>query len=330
MADAKGLFEAVLAEEFGWDDCALVALSSGPGAESQTFRVERGRAAVAVLHAYRQAWIDWIGARQEWPGRVGACARLLAHLEGCGYAVPRVVRTRRGEEFALREGWAVLLTGYVEGETKDYSAAGLRALGEAVGTLHMLPVGEIGESWWSLATVVPRVAGRLAEVGATVPPDWREWYEVCLRELAAWSERTGLPEAIIHADAWAGNAVIGGDGRATLIDWELSGMGPTVLDFGSLILHGHYDLPGCMPDAGRIAALVGGYCRQRRVANEELAVLTEAIRFGTVYRSALFFVAAADGMWGERPWRQIGIERERYPAGPALAAATRDYLAGAG
>ncbi|MFN8515524.1 MAG: phosphotransferase [Chloroflexia bacterium] len=300
------------------------------GAESQTFRVERDGVAVAVLHAYRRAWIDWIGARQGWPGRVGACARLLAHLEGWGYAVTRVVRTRRGEDFALREGWAILLTGYAEGEAKDYSVAGLRALGEAVGTLHTLPMGEVGESWWSLGTVVPRVAGRLAEMGEKVPPEWRGWYEDCLRELAAWPGRAGLPEAIIHADAWAGNTVISGDGRATLIDWELAGTGPTILDFGSLILHGHYDLPGCLPDAGRIAALVGGYCRWRRVANEELAVLTEAIRFGPVYRSALFFVAAAEGMWGARPWRQIGVERERYPAGPALTAATLDYLAGAG
>jgi Ser/Thr protein kinase RdoA (MazF antagonist) len=163
-----------------------------------------------------------------------------------------------------------------------------------------------------------------------VPPEWREWYAVCLRELAAWPGRAGLPRAIIHADAWAGNAVIGHDGRATLIDWELAGTGQAVLDFGSLILHGHYDLPGCLPDARRIAALVGGYCRRRRVTDGELAVLTEAIRFGPVYRSALFFVAAADGMWGERPWRQIGIERDRYPAGPALAAATLDYLTGAG
>jgi len=328
--DEQRLFEVALAEEFGWGDCALVALSGASGAESRTFRVERDGAAVAVLHAYRRAWFDWLGARQEWPGRVGACARLLAQLEGCGYEVPRVVRTRQGEDFALREGWAILLTGYVEGETKDYSAAGLRALGGAVGALHTLPRGEVGESWWSLATVVPRVAGRLVEMGEKVPPEWRAWYEDCLRELAAWAGRAGLPEAIIHADAWAGNTVIGGDGRATLIDWELAGTGPTVLDFGSLILHGHYDLPGCLPDAGRTAALVGGYCRQRRVTSEELAVLTEAIRFGPVYRSALFFVATAEGMWGERPWRQIGIERERYPAGPALTAATLDYLAGAG
>jgi Ser/Thr protein kinase RdoA (MazF antagonist) len=328
MMDERELFAAVLPEEFGWDECDLVVLSGAPGAESQTFRVERREAPVAVLHAYRRAWVDWTGERQEWPRRVGACARLLAHLEGWGYAVPRVVRTRRGEDFALRDGWAVLLTGYVGGEAHDYSAAGLRALGEALGELHALPIGEVGESWWALGTVVPRVAGRLAEIDAKVPPEWREWHEACLRELAAWTGRVGLPGAIIHADAWAGNAVIGGDGRATLIDWELAGTGPAVLDFGSLVLHGHYDLPGCLPDAGRIAALVGGYCRHRRVTDEELAVLTEAIRFGLVFRSALFFVASADGMWGERPRRQIEIERERYPAGPTLAAATLDYLAG--
>jgi Ser/Thr protein kinase RdoA (MazF antagonist) len=328
--DERALFAAVLAEEFGWEDCTLTKLSGAPGAESQTFRVERDGAAVAVLHAYRQAWIDWIGVRQEWPGRVEACARLLAYLEGYGYSVPRVVGTRRGEGVALREGWAVLLADYVGGETGDYSAAGLRALGDAVGALHALPMGYVGESWWSLATIVPRVAGRLAEVGAAVPLEWRAWYEECLRELVAWVGRAGLPGAIIHADAWAGNAVIGRAGRATLIDWELSGSGPAVLDFGSLILHGHYDLLGCLPDAGRIAALVGGYCAQRRPTDEELAVLTDAIRFGPVYRSALFFVAAAEGMWGERPWRQIGIERERYPAGPALAAATLDFLTGMG
>jgi Ser/Thr protein kinase RdoA (MazF antagonist) len=328
--DERELFATILTEDFDWGDRVLVPLSGAPGAESQTFRVERDGIVVAVLHAYRRAWIDWIGPRQDWPGRVGACARLLIHLDSLGYAAPHVVRTRRGEGFALRAEWAVLLTGYVEGTTHDYSVAGLRALGEAVGKLHTLPLSEAGESWWSLATVVPKLTGRLAEIGEAVPPEWREWYEDCLRELAAWTGRTGLPEAIIHADAWAGNAVIGGDGRATLIDWELAGAGPTVLDFGSLILHGHYDLPGCLPDAGRIAALVGSYCQHRRPTKDELAVLTEAIRFGPAYRSALFFVAAADGMWGERPWWQIGIERDRYPAGPTLAAATLDYLAGAG
>lgn len=328
--DEVARFAAMLAEDYGWGDCALAALSSAPGADSHTFSVERGGEAVAVLHAYRKAWIDWIGVRQAWPGRVAACAGLLTDLAGRGYPAPRVIATQQGEEFALREGWALLLTSYVDGTTHDYSVAGLWALGEAVGRLNALPLRASGDSWWSLGEMVPKIGERLAAVEAAVPAGWQEWYEECRHELAAWPGRAGLPVTLIHADAWAGNAVIGAEGGATLIDWELAGLGSAVLDFGSLLLHGHYDLPGCLPARERIAALVGGYCRQRRPNGDELAVLTEAIRFGPVFRSALFFVAAAEGMWGERPWQQIGTERARYPAGSALAAATHEYLAGVG
>ena len=75
--DERELFAAVLAEDFGWDDSVLVPLSGAPGAESQTFRVERDGVAVAVLHAYRRAWIDWIGTA---PGVAGASRR---RVRGC-------------------------------------------------------------------------------------------------------------------------------------------------------------------------------------------------------------------------------------------------------
>lgn len=317
-------FADLLAAAYGWYGCTLVPLSGQPGATSRAFLATRPDGEEGVLHAYGAAWIDWIGPRQTWPGRVIAYANLLHDLAAHQYPAPRVVPALDGASVVTRDRWALLLTDYVAGATHDYTAPGLHALGAVVGHLHTLPLAPPSESWWSLTSVVPRVAARLAEVAATVPEPWREWHDTCLRELLAWGKRTTLPTATIHADAWTGNAVIAADGGATLIDWELAGAGPVILDFGSLILHGHYDLPGNRPDTARIAAIVTSYQGFRQPTAAEFAVLTEAIRFGPCYRSALFLIMAADG-----PWRdQIAIERDRYPAAPALAAATLACLAG--
>jgi thiamine kinase-like enzyme len=70
--------------------------------------------------------------------------------------------------------------------------------------------------------------------------------------------------------------------RATLIDWECSGLGIAIADLGSLLLHCHFDQFDNLeyrPDPQRIAAVVQGYCHWRSPGSEELTVLLEAIRF---------------------------------------------------
>ena len=136
---------------------------------------------------------------------------------------------------------------------------------------------------------IPATLRRLDVVAPLLPRAWRPLHVQFRRTMLAIREAVpSLPVAVVHGDAWPGNAVVTDDGEVMLIDWEHGGAGLPVVDLGQCLLECHFDPdlpPGqarawrIEPDPGRIAAVLDGYTRWRRLDDAERSILAEGIRF---------------------------------------------------
>jgi Ser/Thr protein kinase RdoA (MazF antagonist) len=177
------------------------------------------------------------------------------------------------------------------------------------------PGAQPGLAAWHPAAAVAGTLRRLGAVTALLPGDWRDMHTAFV-SCAEAVRRTApeLPEALVHGDAWPGNAVQPGTGQpgarrpgagpVTLIDWDAGGLGLPVLDLGHALAECHLNsgLPPDKPEAWlgradphRIAALVSGYREARELTAAERGLLPEAVRFGAAFAGAIHFEAALTG-----------------------------------
>jgi aminoglycoside phosphotransferase (APT) family kinase protein len=103
------------------------------------------------------------------------------------------------------------------------------------------------------------------------------------REALAWIARhyasvvdtlTALPRTVIHGEFYPSNIVVDDsrpDGRITVVDWEMAGIGPAVIDLAALV-SGRYpkDVRGSMLDAYRSAIPVADRAHREATADEPL------------------------------------------------------------
>jgi Ser/Thr protein kinase RdoA (MazF antagonist) len=114
-----------------------------------------------------------------------------------------------------------------------------------------------------------------------------------------------------------------------LIDWENGGLGLPVMDLGYCLLECHLDvgLPAgspqawhIPPDPGRIAAVLDGYARWRRLDDAERAALADGIRFAAAYIGAIHFEQALlGGLTGPAMDARLGRLRNRIAVSQAVA-----------
>ena len=196
-----------------------------------------------------------------------------------------------------------------------------------------------GLASWYPATAIPAALRRLGAVATLLPGEWRPLHEQFRRTLLAVQRAAAaLPVAVVHGDPWPGNAVVTAGGRVTLIDWENGGVGLPVVDLGHCLLECHLDpgLPGnrpgawlIRPDPHRIAAVLDGYTRWRRLAGAELAILPEGIRFGAAYLGAIHFEEALiDRVHGATMDARLGLLRNRVAVSQAVADLAARHLGG--
>jgi Ser/Thr protein kinase RdoA (MazF antagonist) len=270
-------------------------------------------------------------------GRAATLEWLSAH----GYPAPRVVPTREGDPVGVAACWLTLGTTFVPGRPLARGQLGL--LGAALGRLHALPVqaaapgpGDVpapGWASWHPAAAIPAVLARLDAVAPLLPGEWRPLHEQFRATLlAVQAAAPGLPRAVVHGDAWPGNAVVMPDGQAALIDWENGGLGLPVVDVGHCLLECHLD-PGqpaawhIQPDPGRVAAVLDGYTRWRQLYDSEREILPEGIRFATAYVGAIHFERALiDGVHGPTMDARLARLRNRIAVSQAVADLAAQHL----
>src|SRR5262249_29444985 len=135
---------------------------------------------------------------------------------------------------------------------------------------------------------------------------------------------------------WPGNAVSTARDEVTLVDWENAGLGMPVLDLGYCLLECHLDvgLPGdrpaawhIQPNEDRIAAVLAGYSRWRRLQPAERDLLAGGSCFaaslvGGIPRERALPVGVRSGP------RDVGLERlrTRLAVSDAAAGLARRHL----
>ena len=293
---------------------------------------EGPRAAVRAVRADAPLpdWAIGTGAR-DGAELLETRAALLGELARLGLTAPRLLRTKTGAALGAGAGWLLLATAWVPGERTAPTPGQIEQMGAALGHLHARTLGGppcVG-SWWDLEQVLPAARAQLRAPGEA-PERWGRLREECLAALAAFERRAGLPQALVHADVWARNA-IDGPGGLTLIDWDCAGRGCAVLDLARLLLECHLDAAvrdngRIAPDPRRIAAALAGYLRWRRPTDAELDALEDAMRFGAAANAALLFAQAAAEGW-TAPVAQVLERREnRMAVSPAVARIARSHL----
>jgi Ser/Thr protein kinase RdoA (MazF antagonist) len=245
---------------------------------------------------------DWLRSR----------AATLDWLQEHAYPAPRVIPTRSGDLVGLAGVWATLATTYVTGTPLGPGTGQLRLLGEALGRLHALgaagggaAMAAMGRAAWDPETAIPAALGRLEAVESLAPAGWRPLLDQFRAVLLAVRQRAlALPSSVVHGDPWPGNAIHTAQDQVTLIGWENAGLGLPLLDLGFCLLECHLDVgltsnrPSAwhiQPDENRIAAIVAGYSRWRRLQPAEKDLLLEGIRFPAAYAGAIHVEQALIG-----------------------------------
>jgi Ser/Thr protein kinase RdoA (MazF antagonist) len=302
----------------------------GPGLVVRAFRTD-----VPLAGQFRSgrpaAVTDWLRSR----------AATLDWLEEHAYPAPRVIRTRSGDLVGLAGVWATLATTYVTGTPLRLGTGQLRLLGEALGRLHALGAAgggaAMGRAAWDPETAIPAALARLEAVEGLGPADWRPLLEQFRAVLLAVRQRApALPSSVVHGDPGPGNAIHTAQDEVTLIDWENAGLGLPLLDLGFCLLECHLDvgLPSnqpsawhIQPDENRIAAIVAGYSRWRRLQPAEKDLLLEGIRFPAAYVGAIHFEQALlGGVRGRSMDVRLERLRNRLAVSDAIADLARRHF----
>jgi Ser/Thr protein kinase RdoA (MazF antagonist) len=297
--------------------------------------------ATVVVRAFRcdeplPAYLQGCGTTSVTDWLLGRTAT-LEWLASRGYPAPRVVATRTGEPVGVAGIWLTWAASYVPGPPLAPGGEGLGLLGEALGRLHALDVTDAGpgNASWHPEAAIRDALRRLGAVAALLPADWRSMHEEFRRTLLA-VRGAALPMTVVHGDARPQNVIRTGAAQVTLIDWQNSGLGLAVTDLGYCLLECHLD-PGLpraepsarliQPDEARIAAVLTGYRRFRRLDSSERHLLLPGIRFATALAGALHFEQALiDGVRGAGMDARLARLRNRLEVSEAVAELAARHL----
>jgi len=254
---------------------------------------------------------------------------------------------RVGYQLALPDGGTVLVRAF---RCDEPLPAYLQGCGTASVTDWLL--GRTATLEWlaSRGYPAPRVVATRTGDPVGVAGIWLTWATTYVpgRPLAPGGDGLGLlgealgrlgvalPMTVVHGDAWPGNVIRTGEAQVTLIDWENGGLGLAVTDLGHCLLECHLD-PGLsrmepsawliQPDEARIAAVLAGYCRLRRLSSSERHLLPSGIRFATAFAGALHFEQALiDGVRGAGMDARLARLRNRLEVSQAVAELAARHL----
>ncbi|MEM7533449.1 MAG: phosphotransferase [Chloroflexota bacterium] len=258
-----------------------------------------GQGAKHVYHIQRQNGPDWvvrIFPPKPGPGLAHAAnrqAQMLAYLEAHDYPTEWVVRTRAGELVAPVEDWALLVTTYVGRSLHAWAPASgsftsheamtvtpdiYRQLGMALAKLHTVPIDPAQNL--PRGGMLPKreltwIGPYVVDAAEHVTPEYQTWYDELLPAIQQAHHCEDLDFVLVHCDPNLGNAAIDEQGKVVLIDWDVVGLGPAVLDLGCLLIN--CVTPDFAPDADAVHAVMDGYRQHSILSALELERLADMV-----------------------------------------------------
>jgi aminoglycoside phosphotransferase (APT) family kinase protein len=211
----------------GGEVSELRHLTGGASHETWSFDLRRPRGPLEPL-ILRRALPGVPGAT------MGLEARLLQAAAGAGVPVPHVI--------AASDDPGVLGDGYIVMERVEGETLARRILrDDAHRSVRPRLVAQCGEALARLHSIDPATVGGLEDQDQL--GHWRQMlddlgqphpaFELALRWLEANRPPPG-PPAVVHGDFRLGNLIIGTEGLASVLDWELAHRGDGLEDLGWL------------------------------------------------------------------------------------------------
>jgi Ser/Thr protein kinase RdoA (MazF antagonist) len=272
-----------------------------------------------VYRVRRTEGPDWVArvypVGEEQGPSASKLASVLRFLERQAYPAERLIPTKDGSLITVHGDQQVAATTYL-GESlhswqppssasislaqetaRTCDPAMFGALGAALGQLHALRPD--ADSPMPPAGMLPQrelawVADLLAEVAGRVPQELQADYDHWVMAVRALDRCEDLPVVLIHNDCNLGNVVLTPAGEVALVDWDLAGLGPAVIDVG-ILLRNCFSKQTSQVEHDAITAVVDGYCRYRQLTPDELRHLPDAVRFMTLVLLAACFPDRIDG-----------------------------------
>ena len=183
---------------------------------------------------------------------------------------------------------------FVEGERCTWHGETAVQLGRLLGQLHSLqPPTNVPDSWYH---PLPRALAEAAPGLAQFPQ--------LTDSLANAAIVTDCPVSLIHADLWHGNIIASRKGQLTLIDWEYSGLGHSILDLA--------DVAADCASVPLLKALLHSYETVRSLSAKERTALVPAMQIAIAIRVAKKVAA--------NRYDSIPRELERFARAPMFRA----------
>jgi Ser/Thr protein kinase RdoA (MazF antagonist) len=298
----EAILREFLARRYSTEVLDLTPLAHG---DKQVYRLKQPASVDWVVRVYPPLWQE----------NVAAMVEVFQFLEQQCYPAERVILARDGSPVVQYGEDLVLVTTFLgpslqawQPETgqplaDDRTAprvdapTAFFAIGAALARLHRLPVDQ--EPSLRRARMLPRrelswVAGLLAEIADRVPAHLQAQYADLVAAIQQTNFCEDAPSTLIHNDPNLGNVVQRPAGELVLIDWEMAGLGPAVVDVG-ILLRNSYAMAAERVDEATVHAVVDGYCQHRPLTPLELERLPAAIRFMTLVLLAACFPDRMNG-----------------------------------
>ena len=233
---------------------------------------------VGVFAVQRRDGRDWIARVFPADRALDAAdgdAGVLRFLQDAGYGAERCARP---DPVSVHHGQGVLVTERVTGSPLGSGEPGLRMLGERLGRLHALPLDDgsashPGGAWHHVALgggpreEIDAVRSLLDAAAGRVRSEERAMYAALAQELAGAEDCHGLPEALVHPDFVAANAIRTSDAEVVMVDWTGAGRGPRVWPLAFLLW---------AAGPSRAGAVIAGYGAHVHLEEPELQRLAAA------------------------------------------------------
>ena len=197
-------------------------------------------------------------------------------------------------------------------ELPPHQDGGILEVAQMLKQLHVLPPPVFLKKIEPLRDIPERIRGASSLTEAD--QEWLLQFHQSLQ--VAWNGiPEGLPDCVIHGDAWVGNCVVDGSGRAYLLDFERTAIGPPEWDLVSTAID---YVGGCIPEPeyrtfceayGMDVTQWGGYetfqsIRELRMTAWGAVVASQQPRWRNQVQ---YRVECLQGKHGERPWRWATI-----------------------
>lgn len=246
-------------------------------------RLDRG---VYSLHLQDgRRWIARVFPTNRPVEQIEGDASILRYLEQhsfpaerCADASPVSVLYDRG----------ILVTEYIEGRSTDASGRTLKAFGEMLGRLSVLPAEDgavareagalhhYSQSGGAPGKDLDAAASWLAAIEDRVPAQSRALYESLRDQIANADTCQNLPQSLIHPDPVLKNLLTTTSNDLVLIDWTGAGRGPRIASLALLIWSGALQKGGWSPR--HVDAIVAGYRSHVHLEESELDRLAAVMR----------------------------------------------------